>query len=86
LVPFTEAITSPPAAPTEPSRPSLAPTPALKLTGIGWQKDAAARFVVINGSAVGEGGSVDGAKVEEILPDKVRLKVDGKSVEIGLEK
>jgi general secretion pathway protein B len=58
----------------------------LKLTGIGWQKDAASRFAVINGTAVGEGGIVDGAKVEEILPEKVRLKMDGKTIEIGLGK
>ena len=58
----------------------------LKLTGIGWQKDAAARYAVINGTAIGEGGSVDGARVEEILPDRVRLRINGEPSEITMGK
>ncbi len=66
--------------------PARVQTPPLKVTGIGWQKDATARYAVINGTAVSEGGIVDGAKVEEILPDKVRLRVDGNPVEISMGK
>jgi general secretion pathway protein B len=66
--------------------PARVQPPTLKVTGIGWQKDAAARYAVINGTAVSEGGIVDGAKVEEILPDKVRLRIDGNPVEISMGK
>jgi cytoskeletal protein RodZ len=87
--PATQATTAPLAEPAlvEAPRPAVAPpVPSLKVTGIGWQKDAASRYAVINGTAVGEGGSVDGARVEEILPDKVRLKTGDRVIELGLGK
>ena len=82
------AITAPLEAPVvEPPRPVAAPSaPALKVTGIGWQKDAASRYAVINGTAVSEGGSVEGARVEEIMPDRVRLRTGERVIELGLGK
>lgn len=56
------------------------------LSGIGWQKDALSRYAVINGTAVGEGGSVDGASVIEIRPDSVKIRRDGADEEIRLGK
>jgi general secretion pathway protein B len=60
--------------------------PNLKVTGIAWQKDSASRLAVINGSAVSQGASIDGAKVEEILPDRVRFSVGQRNFEISLGK
>lgn len=79
----------PQAAPTAAGIPSPAPQPAavsgppvLKVTGIGWQKDNAARLAVVNGRAVTEGTVVEGARVEEILPDRVRFTINDRSFEI----
>jgi general secretion pathway protein B len=85
-VPITEPLMAGPSQPVTMQPANPLPVASLKLTGIGWQKEASARYAVINGTAVGEGSMVDGAKVEEILPEKVRLKVDGKMVEIDLGK
>src|SRR6185369_6521965 len=47
--------------------------PALTVSGIAWQKGGGDRFAMVNGSPVGEGATVAGAKVLEILPDRVRF-------------
>ena len=60
--------------------------PNLKLTGIAWQKDSASRLAVVNGSAVSQGSMIDGVKIEEILPDKVRFSVGQRNFEISLGK
>jgi general secretion pathway protein B len=88
--PAAEAVTRlPQAAPTAAAIPTPAPQPAavsgppvLKVTGIGWQKDNAARLAVVNGRAVTEGTVVEGARVEEILPDRVRFTINDRSFEI----
>lgn len=57
-----------------------------KVSGIAWQKESASRLAVVNGTAVTQGGVVDGARVEEILPDRVRLTLDNRSFEVLLGK
>lgn len=57
-----------------------------KVSGIAWQKESASRLAVVNGTAVTQGGVVDGARVEEILPDRVRLTLDKRSFEVLLGK
>lgn len=57
---------------------------AHRVSGIGWQKDASARYAVINGTAVTEGGMVDGARVVEIHPDRVVLEENGATREVHL--
>lgn len=71
-----------PAPPPE-TRPSL---PALKVTGIGWQKGNADRLAIVNGRAVLEGAIVAGARVEEIFPDRVKFSFNDKTFEIPLGK
>lgn len=45
----------------------------LKLSGIAWQDERSARRAVINGFLLKEGAVISGAKVSEILADKVRF-------------
>ncbi|RII26698.1 MAG: hypothetical protein CXR31_09820 [Geobacter sp.] len=66
--------------------PATAKLPALKVTGIAWQKDNASRLAMINGAAVLEGGMVEGARVDEIFPDRVRFTVGTRTIEIPLGK
>lgn len=73
-----------PAAPSQPEAPPG--PPALKISGIGWQKDNAERMAIINGKAVSEGAVVEGARVEEIFPDRVRFSFKDKTFEIPLGK
>lgn len=56
--------------------------PNLKLTGIAWQKDSASRYAVVNGVAVSQGSIIGGAKIEEILPDKVRFSMGQRSFDL----
>ncbi len=62
------------------------PLPALNVSGIVWQKDSAFRMAVVNGVPVREGGTVEGATVREILSDRVRFTLNGKDLEVPLEK
>jgi hypothetical protein len=41
---------------------------------------------MINGRAVAEGGSIDGARVVEIFPDRVRFSFSDRNFEIPLGK
>jgi len=68
-------------------QPAAAPKPpTLRVSGIAWQKDSTSRLAVINGSSVTEGGMVEGARVEEIFPDRVRLSYNGSTFEIQMGK
>ena len=78
-----ETNVSPAAAPT-PTAANQAP--ALKVTGIAWQKDEASRLAVVNGSSVSEGSVIEGAVVLEILPDHVRFAVNSKQFDVYMGK
>jgi general secretion pathway protein B len=65
---------------------SAAPLPALKVTGIAWDKDSSSRLAMVNGAAVAEGGTVGGARVEEIFQDRVRFTAGEKNFEVPLGK
>jgi general secretion pathway protein B len=68
-----------------PLQPAAAPGhPVLQVTGIGWQKDNANRMAIVNGRPVVVGNVVEGAKVEEILPDRVRFSINGRGLEIAV--
>ncbi|MBI5656110.1 MAG: general secretion pathway protein GspB [Geobacter sp.] len=68
-------------------QPAAAPKPpALRVSGIAWQKDSTSRLAVINGMSVTEGGMVEGAQVEEIFPDRVRFSFKGSTFEIQMGK
>ena len=49
----------------------------ISITGIAWQDERSLRRAVINGSLVGEGAEIAGARVLEIREDRVRLTRGG---------
>jgi general secretion pathway protein B len=53
--------------------PTVQPPADIKLSGIAWQDDRAARRVVINGFLLKEGAVVFGAKIIDIQADRVRF-------------
>jgi hypothetical protein len=57
---------------------------ALKLTGIVWSKDPSGRYAVINGAILTEGTEIQGMKIVEILPNRVRFMDHGRPFEIQL--
>lgn len=61
------------------------PTPAdLKVTGIAWQDERAARRAVVNGALLGEGAEMLGARIVEIRQDQVRFSRDGETFAIPI--
>lgn len=67
-----------------PSAPTMAPPADIKLSGIAWQDEPRARRAVINGFLMQEGGVVSGARITEILPDRVRFSLSGGVFELSL--
>lgn len=62
---------------------TAAPTD-IKVSGIAWQDERAARRAVVNGFLLKEGAVVGGAKIVEILPEKVRFSMSGKTFELSM--
>jgi general secretion pathway protein B len=79
-------------APTKP-RPTIpktlvatVPVPAdIKLSGIAWQDDRSSRRAVINGFLLKEGAVVSGAKITDIMADKVRFSTSAGVFELRLD-
>ena len=85
--PKSQVVAAPAERNTPPPDPEAKPVlPSLKVTGIGWQKGNADRLAIVNGRAVSEGAVVEGARVEEIFPDRVRFSFNDKTFEISLGK
>jgi general secretion pathway protein B len=59
--------------------------PSLKVSGIVWQEERNVRRAFINGIIAVEGTVIDGAKVIEIYPTRVRFFRGGKSFEVKIE-
>src|ERR1039457_864748 len=55
------------------SRLTVNPPQGLKVNGIAFQDDPSESVAVVNGMLVKRGMSVDGARLEEIFPDRVRF-------------
>jgi general secretion pathway protein B len=60
--------------------------PQLKLSAIVWYEESSKRFAMINGLIVNEGSVIEGVKVEEIYPDRVRFSHNGRQFEIAMVK
>ena len=58
--------------------------PTLKISGIVWHEEPSMRRAVINGSFITEGSMIEGVKVVEIFPTKVRFLYKGQSFEISV--
>jgi hypothetical protein len=63
---------------------SGATPPSLKLSGILWHENPSERRAVINSMVLPEGSVIEGVKVLEINPTRVRLSHDGRSFEISM--
>jgi general secretion pathway protein B len=69
------------------AQPPVTPhLPQLTVSGIAWQKDSASRLAVINGSSVSEGATVEGARIDEIFQDRVRIFHNGRFIDLYLGK
>ena len=64
---------------------SVPPPADIKLSGIAWQDERSARRAVVNGFLLKEGSVVSGAKVAEIMADRVRFTLPIGSFEIRLD-
>jgi general secretion pathway protein B len=68
-----------------PESTALKPGPApadIKVSGIAWQEEHRDRRAVVNGFLMREGAVVAGAKITEILQDRVRFSLSGSSFEV----
>lgn len=74
-----------PAPYSKPAAPTIQPPADIKLSGIAWQDDRAARRVVINGFLLKEGSVVSGAKIIEIQSDRVRFSSAAGQFEIKFD-
>ncbi len=75
------ASTKKPAEPTP--RESAATPPPLKISGIVWHEEPSGRRAVINGTFTKEGSVIEGVKVVEIFPTRVRFSYKGRIFEIS---
>lgn len=62
----------------------LVTLPEIAVSGIAWQDERSLRRAVLNGSLVGEGAEVAGARVVEIRENRVRMSKGGQIFEIVL--
>jgi len=58
--------------------------PELKVGGIAWQESRRDRRAVVNGVLAGEGGTVAGARIVEIFPDRVRFSLAGQTMDLSI--
>jgi general secretion pathway protein B len=61
---------------------SATASPSLNISAIVWYEETSKRFAMINGLIIAEGAVVEGMKVEEIYPDRVRFLHNGQHLEI----
>jgi hypothetical protein len=59
--------------------------PSLKISAIVWYEERSKRFAMVNGVIANEGSVVEGVKVEEIYPDRVRFSHNGRPFEIPIK-
>jgi len=59
--------------------------PSLNISAIVWYEEPSKRFAMINGLIVTEGSVVEGMKVEEIYPDRVRFLYRNQHLEIPIK-
>ncbi len=65
-------------------QPASISLPALRVSGIAWDRDGSERFAVVNGVSVGEGMTVGGAVVEKIFQDKVRFSFANRIFDVAV--
>ncbi len=68
----------------EPAPKETAAAPPMKLSGILWSDNPSQRRAVINGMALPEGSVIEGVRILEIHPARVRLSHNGRSYDIAM--
>jgi general secretion pathway protein B len=69
-----------------PENSSNGPALHLRVLGIVWQEERSRRRAFVNGSIAAEGSVIDGARIVEIYPGRIRFSQEGKLFDIPLEK
>jgi len=69
----------------KPSPNTIQPPADIKLSGIAWQDERSARRAVVNGFLLKEGSVVSGARITEILADRVRFALPNGTFEMRLD-
>jgi general secretion pathway protein B len=64
---------------------SAATSPSLNISAIVWYEEPSKRFAMINGLIATEGSIIEGMKVEEIYPNRVRFLHNGQHLEISIK-
>jgi general secretion pathway protein B len=59
--------------------------PSLKISAIVWYEEPSKRLAMINGNLTSEGSFIEGVKVEEIFPNRVRFSFNGQPFEISID-
>lgn len=78
------AAQPPPAMVTASPAPATVPPPNdIKVSGIAWQEERTARRAVVNGFLLKEGAMVAGARITEIMPDRVKFSLSGANFEVS---
>lgn len=65
---------------------SITTPPSLKLSAIVWYEEKSKRFAMINGTIVTEGSIIEGVKVVEIYPTRVRFLHNNQPFEISMDR
>jgi general secretion pathway protein B len=75
-----------PKIPVEPSPSGFASTsPSVNISAIVWYEEPSRRFAMINGVIATEGSVIEGMKVEEIFPNRVRFFHNSQHFEIFIK-
>lgn len=72
---------APPAAKPAPAASAL---PRFSVSGIGWNETPASRMAMVNGTSVRPGSTISGARVVEILHDRVRFSYQHRIFEVAV--
>ena len=67
-----------------PNKLAAAP-PSLRLTAISWNEEPSKRFAFVNGIMTYEGGVIEGVKIVEIYPNRVRFLHNERYFEISID-
>lgn len=79
----TTVASNVPSSPVTPIVPAAPPFPALKLQAILYNRTSPR--IIINGETRGENEAIDGVMILKIQPDKVSVRWNGQSRELGLK-
>ena len=81
-----EAVVTPQTGKVPEQTPGRSPRtpPSLRISGIVWSEDPLKRIAVINGAAFTEGSVIEGVKILEIYPMRVRFSNNDRLFEIPL--